>query len=162
MKSRNRDSTTRKQSSNHGSKENITSEANIASGEQRPQSEKHRYSRFIHNLPPVVTLLKSRRILAALWAASSSSAHDLLRFRPPLFVKRTFGWGSTGAGLIFLASLSLVLRTSHRKGLRQVRSPLASRHRLHPRSPLLVLLRSVTHNSPTDRPPLCAARTSRR
>lgn len=158
MKSRNRDSTTRKQSSNHGSKENITSEANIASGEQRPQSEKHRYSRFIHNLPPVVTLLKSRRILAALWgclvqAALTTSFDSVL----PLFVKRTFGWGSTGAGLIFLAlivpsfSAPLIGRASDKYGPRWLAATgfiLAL--------PFLVLLRSVTHNSLQQIVLLCA------
>ncbi len=63
-----------------------------------------RILRFSARLPPVVTLLKSRRLVAALWSclveASLMTSFDSVL---PLFVKRTFGWSSTGAGLIFLA-----------------------------------------------------------
>ncbi|KAI9703307.1 MAG: hypothetical protein M1836_007873 [Candelina mexicana] len=67
------------------------------------EKEGTRLSRFIARLPAVVTLLKSRRLVAALWgclvqAALMTSFDSVL----PLFVKRTFGWDSTGAGLIFL------------------------------------------------------------
>ncbi|KAH8687681.1 MFS transporter-like protein [Tricladium varicosporioides] len=55
-------------------------------------------------LPPVITLLTSRRLLAALWGCivqgSLMTAFDSV---VPLFVQRVFHWNSTGAGLIFLA-----------------------------------------------------------
>lgn len=55
-------------------------------------------------LPAMVILLKSRRILAAFWgnfvAAASMGAFDSTL---PIFVNRTFGWDSLGAGLIFIA-----------------------------------------------------------
>ncbi|KAI9715867.1 MAG: hypothetical protein M1812_005687 [Candelaria pacifica] len=65
--------------------------------------KKTRMSRFTNNLPPVVTLLHSRRLVTALWGclvqASLLTSFDSVL---PLFVRRTFGWSSTGAGLIFL------------------------------------------------------------
>jgi MFS family permease len=55
-------------------------------------------------LPPVLTLLASRRLLAALWGmvvqGSLMTAFDSV---VPLYVQETFGWTSTGAGLVFLA-----------------------------------------------------------
>ncbi|MCJ1257549.1 hypothetical protein MMC24_005375 [Lignoscripta atroalba] len=55
-------------------------------------------------LPPVVTLLASRRLLSALWgclveAGLLSACEAVL----PLRVNALFGWGSIGAGLLFLA-----------------------------------------------------------
>lgn len=54
--------------------------------------------------PPIITLLKSRRLLTALWGfvvqGSQMTAFDSV---VPLFVERTFYWNSIGAGLIFLA-----------------------------------------------------------
>ncbi|RAL64129.1 hypothetical protein DID88_003317 [Monilinia fructigena] len=54
--------------------------------------------------PPLFTLLKSRRLCAALWGcvvqASLMTAFDSVI---PLFVRDTFHWDSVGAGLIFLA-----------------------------------------------------------
>jgi MFS family permease len=56
-----------------------------------------------YKLPPIVFLLSSRRLLAALWAslvqASLLSCFDSV---VPLHVKTIFGWSSTGAGLVFL------------------------------------------------------------
>jgi len=67
------------------------------SPEEKPRS---RYTRF----PPVISLLTSKRLLAALWGctvqASLMTACDSV---VPLFVEDTFHWGSLGAGLIFLA-----------------------------------------------------------
>ncbi|WPH04986.1 Hypothetical protein R9X50_00788400 [Acrodontium crateriforme] len=55
------------------------------------------------HLPPILHLLSSRRVLAALWActiqASLLTAFDSIL---PLFVRNTFHWNSIGAGLIFL------------------------------------------------------------
>ncbi|QDS71230.1 hypothetical protein FKW77_010444 [Venturia effusa] len=54
-------------------------------------------------LPAVVTLLKSRRLLCALWGTVVISTL-MTQFDSvlPLFVKETFGWGSLGAGLVFI------------------------------------------------------------
>ncbi|KAF2429387.1 MFS transporter-like protein [Tothia fuscella] len=53
--------------------------------------------------PPVITLLKSRRLLCALWGclvvAILMTQFDSVL---PLYVRDTFHWSSTGAGLIFL------------------------------------------------------------
>lgn len=50
-------------------------------------------------LPPVITLLKSRRLLSSLWGVLAQAAL-LTAFDStlPLFVRQTFGWNSTGAG----------------------------------------------------------------
>ncbi|KAK4539733.1 hypothetical protein LTR36_010386 [Oleoguttula mirabilis] len=59
--------------------------------------------KFTDRLPAVIYLFSSRRILSALWAilvqASLLTAFDTIL---PLFVRDTFHWNSTGAGLIFL------------------------------------------------------------
>ncbi|KAF2839412.1 putative MFS amine transporter [Patellaria atrata CBS 101060] len=53
--------------------------------------------------PPVITLLASRRLLAALWGILAiGSVMTGFDATLPLFVHENFGWGSTGAGLIFL------------------------------------------------------------
>ena len=54
-------------------------------------------------MPSILILLRSPRLLAAMYGVFvtcivATSFDGVL----PLFVKRTFGWGSTGAGLIFL------------------------------------------------------------
>jgi Major Facilitator Superfamily len=69
-----------------------------------PISEQPPLPRPPSKYPPVFTLLKSRRLLAALWGCvvqmACMTAFDGVI---PLFVKQTFHWNSTGAGLIFLA-----------------------------------------------------------
>ena len=59
--------------------------------------------KFSDRLPAVIYLFSSRRVLSALWAclvqASLLTAFDTIL---PLFVRDTFHWNSTGAGLIFL------------------------------------------------------------
>jgi MFS family permease len=62
------------------------------------------FFRLTHTFPPIITLLRSRRLLTALWGSLVQAA-VLCAFDSvlPLFVHRTFGWSSTGAGLIFLA-----------------------------------------------------------
>ncbi|MCJ1476408.1 hypothetical protein MMC13_005074 [Lambiella insularis] len=66
-----------------------------------PPTVPARLHRF--TLPPIVTLLGSRRLLSALWCcmvqATLTTAFDSVL---PLFVQSTFSWSSTGAGLIFL------------------------------------------------------------
>ena len=57
---------------------------------------------FAHRLPPLVTLLKSRRLLAALWGSLAQAAL-LTAFDSVLTVHaaQTFHWNSTAAGLLF-------------------------------------------------------------
>lgn len=56
-----------------------------------------------NKLPPVLSLLASRRLLSSLWCTvvqgSLLTSFDAVL---PLFVKQTFGWSSLGAGLLFL------------------------------------------------------------
>lgn len=106
-------------------------------------------SRLIHNLPPVITLLRSRRLLAALWGslvqAAVMCAFDSVL---PLFVHRSFGWSSTGAGLIFLAltapsfAAPLVGRVADKYGPRWLVAVGFATS-----LPFLVLLRLVTHDA---------------
>ncbi len=54
--------------------------------------------------PPIIMLLKSRRILAAFWATFvTSSLLTAFDATLPLYCHRIFGWNSLGGGLIFLA-----------------------------------------------------------
>ncbi|KAG4436742.1 hypothetical protein IFR05_007760 [Cadophora sp. M221] len=108
--------------------------------------------------PPVLTLLKSRRLLTALWGwivqGSQMTAFDSVI---PLYVERTFGWNSTGAGLIFLAIM-----------IPGFAAPLAgwASDKYGPRwlivtgfmlaVPFWVLLRLVTHDSLGQKVLLCA------
>lgn len=108
--------------------------------------------------PPVLTLLKSRRLLTALWGwivqGSQVTAFDSVI---PLYVERTFSWNSTGAGLIFLAIMipgfaaPLVGWASDKYGprwLTVIGFMLAV--------PFWVLLRLVTHDSLGQKVLLCA------
>lgn len=107
---------------------------------------------------PMLTLLSSRRLLAALWAcliqASILTAFDSVL---PLFVSRTFSWSPTGAGLIFLPILipgffaPLFGAISDRYGPRWL---AVSGFLLA--IPCLVLLRFVDHNSTKQVVLLCA------
>lgn len=109
-------------------------------------------------LPPIVTLLASRRLDAALFgclvqAALLTSFDSIL----PLYVEDIFGWDSIGAGLIFLPltlpafASPVVGWLSDRYGprwLATVGFVLAV--------PPLVLLRLVTHDSLRQKALLCA------
>lgn len=54
-------------------------------------------------LPPVITLLSSRRLLSALWCVIAvATLYTAMDAVLPLFVRNTFHWTSLGAGLIFL------------------------------------------------------------
>lgn len=59
---------------------------------------------WLDRLPPVIWLLSSRRLLVALFASMvfgiMITSFDAVL---PLFVQQTFGWSSSGSGLIFLA-----------------------------------------------------------
>lgn len=112
-------------------------------------------------LPPMLTLLASRRLLAALWGcvvlSSLMTAFDSVI---PLFVQRVFGWDSVGAGLVFLAITIPALA-----------SPLVGwlSDEYGPRwltvggfilgIPIWVLLRLVTHNSMGQKVLLCVLLT---
>ncbi|KAN0112860.1 MFS transporter-like protein [Hyaloscypha variabilis] len=107
---------------------------------------------------PVFTLLKSRRLLASLWACVVQMG-QLTAFDGvvPLFVKDTFHWDSTGAGLIFLAVIiptfasPLVGWASDKYGPRWLTVSgfvLAI--------PFWVLLRLVTHDSLGQKVLFCA------
>jgi MFS family permease len=112
-------------------------------------------------VPALWTLVKSRRLLCACWATFVASTL-MTQFDSvlPLFVKDTFGWNSTGAGLIFLPLL-----------IPSVLSPLIgwAIDRYGPRwfgiggfllfAPIEVLLRLVTHNSISQKVLLCALLT---
>jgi MFS family permease len=109
-------------------------------------------------LPPMFTLLANPRMLVALYGclmqASLMTAFDSVL---PLFASETFGWGSTGGGLLFLP---LVLPS--------FTSPLVGHlsDKLGPRwfaaggfvfmMPFLVLLRLVDHDSLRQIVLLCA------
>jgi MFS family permease len=103
----------------------------------------------IHNLPPVITLLRSTRLLAALWGSLVQAvifcAFDSVL---PLFVHRTFGWNPTGAGLIFLPivipslTAPLVGQMADKYGPRWL-AAIGFISAL----PFIVLLRLVTHHS---------------
>ncbi|KAA6415862.1 MAG: MFS transporter [Lasallia pustulata] len=110
------------------------------------------------SLPPVITLLGSRRLLASLWGclvqASLLTAFDSVL---PLRVQAIFHWNSTGAGLIFLALvlpsliapfIGHVSDTSGPRWLAAGGFVLAC--------PFLVLLRLVDHDSVGQKVLLCA------
>ena len=55
-------------------------------------------------LPALLILLASRRMMAAFWGTMVLAAlMGALDATLPIFVNRTFGWDSLGAGLIFIA-----------------------------------------------------------
>lgn len=108
--------------------------------------------------PPVLTLLKSRRLVTALWGCtvqgSQMTAFDSI---VALFTQKTFHWNSTGAGLVFLAitvpgfAAPLVGAISDRYGPRwlTVTGFIIS-------IPFWVLLRLVTHDSMSQKILFCA------
>jgi MFS family permease len=108
--------------------------------------------------PPVITLLKSRRLLAALWGciiqgALMTSFDSVI----PLFVQETFHWDSIGAGLIFLAIIlpsflsPFVGMASDRYGPRWL-TVVGFIFAIPP----YILLRLVTHDSLEQKVLLCA------
>jgi len=109
-------------------------------------------------LPPILTLLASRRLLTALWGclvqAALITAFDSVL---PLFVQSTFSWTSTGAGLIFLplvipsfvAPLVGSLADKHGPKYLAAGGFLAT-------APFFILLRLVTSNSLGQKALLCA------
>jgi MFS family permease len=110
-------------------------------------------------LPPVIFLLSSRRLLCALWL-SAMQASLLTSFDAtlPLFVADTFGWNSTGAGLIFLPIVAatfvgpVIGWASDRFNI--ARWLVTSGFILA--VPFLILLRLVDHNGMEQKVLLCA------
>jgi Na+/melibiose symporter-like transporter len=108
--------------------------------------------------PPIVTLLGSRRLLAALWGSVvQSSLLTAFDSVIPLFVQRIFHWNSTGAGLVFLAIMvpsfiaPLIGWASDNYGPRWI-AVAGFTFAI----PFWVLLRLVTHDSMGQKVPFCA------
>ncbi|CAK3756241.1 MFS-type transporter [Lecanosticta acicola] len=114
--------------------------------------------KIVSRLPPVVTLFGSRRLLAAFWASTINSAlmtsFDSIL---PLFTKNTFGWNSTGAGLIFLPIVTssflepFIGKLSDKYGPRWI-----AMSGFLVAGPFLILLRLVDHDSIGQKVMLCA------
>ena len=129
-----------------------TSPLLLATGEPRSSAylEEGRTSTENHarSMPPLFTLLKSPRLLAAIYGIFINyfliAAFDGVL---PIFVNRTFGWSSLGAGLIFLC-IALPALTAPLVGM------LSDRY--GPRwfaicglvltAPFVILLRLITHD----------------
>ncbi|KJX98813.1 MFS transporter like protein [Zymoseptoria brevis] len=124
----------------------------------RPSPLPSKLRLFLHRLPPVVTLLSSRRILAILWACTmASSLMTSFDAILPLFVRDIFSWSSLGAGLIFLPIVIASFLGPWIGGLADRYGPrwLATSGFILA-TPFLVLLRLVDHNSISQKVMLCA------
>ena len=121
--------------------------------EKSPSSKK-----IIQRLPPMITLLRIPRLLASLFGcfvqATSLASFDSVL---PLYVKNTFHWNSTGAGLIFICLVipqfvaPIVGHLSDRSG---PRAPTTIG--LFGAIPFWVCLRFVTYDSISQKVLLCA------
>nr|POF05916.1 putative mfs-type transporter c18.02 [Quercus suber] len=117
-----------------------------------------RKNKFFRRLPPVITLLASRRLVSTLWGCmiqgALMTAFDSIL---PLFVRDTFHWDSLGAGLIFLpiaiiAFLSpLFGKISDKYGSRWLATA-----GFVLTCPCLILLRTVHENTLNQKVLLCA------
>jgi MFS family permease len=111
-----------------------------------------------NRFPPIILLLKSRRILAAFWATFVTStlltAFDAVL---PLYCNRIFGWNSLGGGLIFLA---LIIPSFSGPYIGQLCDKFGPRWPtaigLAAALPFWVLLRLVDHDSLKQKVLLCA------
>jgi MFS family permease len=105
--------------------------------------------KWTQNMPPLITLLRVPRVLVAMFGCFVESA-SLASFDSvlPLYVKDTFHWTSSGAGLIFI---SLVIPALFSPIFGGVSDKFGSRFittiGLLGAVPFWVLLRLVTHNS---------------
>lgn len=111
-----------------------------------------------NRFPPIIMLLKSRRVLAAFWATFvTSSLMTAFDATLPLYCNRIFGWNSLGGGLIFLALIipsfsgPFIGRLCDKFGPRW---PTAIG--LAAALPFWVLLRLVDHDSLKQKVLLCA------
>lgn len=81
-------------------------EGNVVENNSTPSGSVAERPKPKTKLPPMLILLKSRRIQAAFWGnlvgATVMSAFDATL---PLYVNQIFGWDSLGGGLIFLAPI---------------------------------------------------------
>lgn len=114
--------------------------------------------RITANLPPVIFLLKSRRVCSAIWASiMQATIFTSFDATLPLYVRDTFNWNSTGAGLIFLPIVvvsflgPIIGWLSDRHGPRWY---AAAGYALA--CPILILLRLVDHNTLEQKVLLCA------
>lgn len=109
------------------------------------------------HLPPVLTMLKSRRLLASLWG-TLVQAVILTAFDGtlPLRVRKIWGWNSLGAGLIFipvaLASFASPI-FGHLSDRHGPKWPCTTGFVLA--CPFLVLLRLVEHDSIEQKVIMC-------
>lgn len=113
---------------------------------------------IIRRLPPMISLLRIPRLLASLFGcfiqATSLASFDSVL---PLYVKDTFHWNSSGAGLIFICLVipqfvsPIVGSLSDRSG---PRTPTAIG--LFGSIPFWVCLRFVSYNSMSQKALLCA------
>lgn len=109
-------------------------------------------------LSPIIWLLSSRRLLAALFASMvfgvMITGFDAVL---PLFVQQTFGWSSSGSGLIFIAFFIPSLSSPWIGGITDRYGPrLLAGAGFALSVPFYVLLRLVTHNSLGQKALLCA------
>jgi MFS family permease len=109
-------------------------------------------------VPSMLILLKSRRLLAAFWGSLATSiTMTALDTTIPLYVNQIFGWGSLGAGLVFLALLApnfagpLIGHWTDKYGPRWI-----SAGGLLFSIPFWVLLRLVDHDGIRQQVLLCA------
>lgn len=136
----------------------------LTTGEVRADSprpagiKKEDASKPLRRVPPVLLVLKSPRLLAALWGTTMEQtltvAFDAIL---PLFVKETFRWSATKAGLIFLPYMCpfillspLIGSLSDKWGSRT----LAAAGFISG-CPFLICLRFVTHDSGAQIALLC-------
>jgi MFS family permease len=114
-----------------------------------PSQTQTRLQKLTSRLPPVITLLASRRLLAALFA-SITQASLIASFDSvlPLFVNETFGWESLQSGILYLTIVIPTL-TSPLVGYFADRygGRLFSFAGFLLACPIFVLLRLVDHNS---------------
>ena len=121
--------------------------------EKAPSTKK-----IIQRLPPMITLLRIPRLLASLFGcfvqATSMASFDSAL---PLYVKNTFHWTSTGAGLIFVC-LVIPQFTSPFIGALSDRSGprVPTTIGLFGSIPFWVCLRLVTYDSLSQKVLLCA------
>lgn len=141
---------------------NSTSPNHTAASPVEAEPEKSQYkSKLLQRLPPVITLLRHSRLLAALFgcfvqAICLTSFESVL----PLYVRETFHWSATGAGLIFIALVipaffsPLVGHIADRYGTRTI-TTVGFIGGL----PFWILLRLVYYNSLNQKVLLCALLT---